>query len=176
MDICKFGYCYVVFDGYGNGPFTEDMQHIKRSGKVSPNITFTSDTKCVKSQEEFLDNQNNKVHFIPVCCRCWYNNSQSCFRVHSSGKHVVVSTGNTDVLCLLIHHWKKAASRLYFRTMKSNTDNCHNFWERTPHKTHGYQKYFLKSTSPKRGPLRFCQLINVNYIILRFLNNWEHFS
>ena len=37
----KFGYCYVVFDGYGNGPSTKDMQHIKRSGKVSPNITFT---------------------------------------------------------------------------------------------------------------------------------------
>ena len=38
----KFGYCYVVFDGCRNGPSTKDMQHIKRSGKVSPNITFTS--------------------------------------------------------------------------------------------------------------------------------------
>ena len=39
------------------------MQHAKRSAKASPNITFTSDAKCVKSQDEFLDNQNNKAHF-----------------------------------------------------------------------------------------------------------------
>ena len=44
----KFGYCYVVLDGYGNGPSTKDKQHIKRNGKVLPNITFTSDTKCIK--------------------------------------------------------------------------------------------------------------------------------
>ena len=60
----KFGYYYVVFGGSGNGPSTKDMQHIKRSGKVSPNITFTSDTKCIKSQDEFLDNQNKKARFI----------------------------------------------------------------------------------------------------------------
>ena len=41
----KFGYCYVVFDGYGNGPSPKDMQNIKRSGTVSPNITFTSNIK-----------------------------------------------------------------------------------------------------------------------------------
>ena len=60
----KFGYCYVVFDGYENGPSTKVMQHIKRNGKVSPNITFTSNTKCIKSQNKLLDNQNNKAHLI----------------------------------------------------------------------------------------------------------------
>ena len=43
------GYCCVVFDEYGNGPSTKDMQDTKRSGKVPPNITFTSDAKCLKS-------------------------------------------------------------------------------------------------------------------------------
>ena len=52
----QFGYCYVVFDGYENGPSTKDMHHIERSYKVSPKVTFASDTKCVKSQDEFLDN------------------------------------------------------------------------------------------------------------------------
>ena len=32
------------------------------STKVVPKITFRSDTKCVKSQDGFLDNQNNKAH------------------------------------------------------------------------------------------------------------------
>ena len=40
------------------------MQHIKRNGKVSPNITSTSNTKYEKSQDELLDNQNNKAHLI----------------------------------------------------------------------------------------------------------------
>ena len=40
------------------------MRHIKSSGKASPSITLTSDTKCLKSQDEILDNQNNKIHLI----------------------------------------------------------------------------------------------------------------
>ena len=60
----KFVYCYVVFDCCGSGPSTKDIQHTNRSGKVLHDITITSDEKCVKSQNEILDNQNNKAHFI----------------------------------------------------------------------------------------------------------------
>ena len=60
----KYGYCYVVFDCCESGPSTKDIQHANRSGKVLPGITFTSDEKCIKSQDDFLDNQNNKSRFI----------------------------------------------------------------------------------------------------------------
>ena len=60
----KYRYCYVVFDCCGSGPSTKDIQHTNRSGKDLSDITFTSDKKCVKSQEDFLDNQNNKVHCV----------------------------------------------------------------------------------------------------------------
>ena len=40
------------------------MRHTKSSGKASPNMTLTSDTKCLKSQDEILNNQNNKIHLI----------------------------------------------------------------------------------------------------------------
>ena len=138
----KFGFCYVVFDGYENDPSTKDMQYIKRNGKVSPNITFTSNTKYIKSQDKLLDNQNNKAHLIAGSSnymskngfqvyQCVEDADATIVRVvleyHSSGTHVVANADDTDVLCLLIHHWKKAASRLYFSIMKSNTDNCHNF-------------------------------------------------
>ena len=60
----KYVYCYVGFDCCGSGPFTKDIQHKNRSGIALPFITFTSDEKCVKSQENVLDNQNSKAHFI----------------------------------------------------------------------------------------------------------------
>ena len=60
----KYGYCYVVFDYCENGPCTKDIQHANRSGKVLPDITFTSDEKCIKYQDDFLDNLNNKSRFI----------------------------------------------------------------------------------------------------------------
>ena len=60
----KYGYCYIVFDCCESGPSTKDIQHTNRSGKVLRDITFTSDEKRVKYQDHFLDNQNNKAHFI----------------------------------------------------------------------------------------------------------------
>ena len=60
----KHGYCYVVFDCCGSGLPTKDIQHLNRSGKVLPDITFTSDEKCIKSQDDFLDNRNNEARFI----------------------------------------------------------------------------------------------------------------
>ena len=60
----KYGYCSVVFDYCENGPCTKDIQHANRSGKVLPDITFTSDEKCIKYQDDFLDNLNNKSRFI----------------------------------------------------------------------------------------------------------------
>ena len=53
-----------MFNCCGSGPSTKDNQHTNRSGKVLPDITFTSDEKCVKYQDDFLDNQNNKACFI----------------------------------------------------------------------------------------------------------------
>ena len=53
-----------MFDCCGSGPSTKDKQHTNRSGKVLRDITFTSDEKCVKYQDAFLDNQNNKARFI----------------------------------------------------------------------------------------------------------------
>ena len=60
----KHRYCYVAFDCCGSGPSTKYIQHTNRSGKVLSNTTFTSDEKCVKSQDDLLDNQNNEVRCV----------------------------------------------------------------------------------------------------------------
>ena len=72
-----------------------------------------------------MDNQNNKAHFIAGLSN---HLSQNGFQVyqcvadadttiakvileyHPPGKHVVVNGDDTNVLCLLIHHWKKATN------------------------------------------------------------------
>ena len=48
----------------GSGPSTKDIKHTNRSGKVLLDITFTLDEKCVKSQDDFWDNQNKEARFI----------------------------------------------------------------------------------------------------------------
>ena len=118
----KYVYCYVGFDCCGSGPFTKDIQHKNRSGIALPFITFTSDEKCVKSQENVLDNQNSKAHFIAGLSNYLSQNRFQCVadadttivkivvEYHSWGKHVVINADDTDVLCILIHHWKKAAN------------------------------------------------------------------
>ena len=95
------------------------MHHIKRSCKVSPNVTFESDTKFVKPQDEFLDNQNDKAHFIAGSSNHLSQNSFAGYQCvadadtaiarvaleyHSSGKYIVVNADDFDVLCLLMHH------------------------------------------------------------------------
>ena len=56
----KYVYCCDVFDCYGSGPFTKDLQYTNRSDKVLPGITFTSDEKCVKSQMIFWITKTKK--------------------------------------------------------------------------------------------------------------------
>ena len=34
----KYGYCYVLFDCYGNGPSTKDMQHANIMAQVCPTL------------------------------------------------------------------------------------------------------------------------------------------
>ena len=119
---CKYGYCYAVFDCCGRGPSKKDIQHTNRSGIVLPDITFTSDEKCIKSRDKFLDNQNNKDRFIAGLSNHLSQNHFQCvadtnrrvakivLEYHSWGKHAVVNADDADVLCVLIHHWKKAAN------------------------------------------------------------------
>ena len=61
----KYGYCYVVFDFYGNGPSTKDTQYTKEVVQICQTLPSYQMKKCVKSQDDFLDNQNNKARFIP---------------------------------------------------------------------------------------------------------------
>ena len=83
----KYGYCYVVFDCCENGPSTKDIQHKNRSKKVFLDITFTPDKKCIKSQDEFLDNQNSKTRFIAGLSNHLSENDFECVEDADSKYH-----------------------------------------------------------------------------------------
>ena len=132
----KYRYCYVVFDCCGSGPFTKDIQHTNRSGKVLLDITFTSDGKCVKSEDDFWITKTAK----PVLLLDWviiypkmvsrvlqmliYNNSKNCFRVSLMRKACCCQCW--WCWCFMYTDTSLEESSKYFRTMKSNTDNCQN--------------------------------------------------
>ena len=40
------------------------MERANRSGTILSKITFTLEEKRIKCQDDFLDNENNKAHFI----------------------------------------------------------------------------------------------------------------
>ena len=60
----KFGYWHVVFDGYETVPPQMTCNIKKEVANFRSVLSSHSDTKCVKSPEEFLVNKNNKVLFI----------------------------------------------------------------------------------------------------------------
>ena len=132
-----------------SGPYTKDIQHTNRSDKVLPDITFTSDKKCVKSQDDFLDNQNNKACFIGGLSNHLSQNgfqrvedadttiAKIVWEYHSWGKHVVINADDTDVLCILIHHWKKAVNTSGPRKV-TRTTVITFLQKRTPHRNNAY--------------------------------------
>ena len=73
-------------------------------------ITFTLDEKCVKSQDDFWDNQNKEARFIVGLsnhlsengCQCVADADATTAKIvleyHSWGKHVVVNADDTVVL------------------------------------------------------------------------------
>ena len=50
----------IIFDGYGNGPSTKDVEHERRSAKCAPNVVFDENMPAYRSQSAFLSNENNK--------------------------------------------------------------------------------------------------------------------
>ena len=94
----------VLFDGYGNGPSTKDITHIRRcKGKVG--------------RDEFLVNLDNRQRFLEMLTSKL--NSSNFYAIQSSGdadapivnsateaaklKSIVAVGKYTDVLMLLIH-------------------------------------------------------------------------
>ncbi|KAK3747021.1 hypothetical protein QZH41_001488 [Actinostola sp. cb2023] len=63
--IRRYGQGTIVFDGYQDGPSTNDATHQRRTGAYAgPTVNFASDMVLKSKKDEFLANKSNKQKFI----------------------------------------------------------------------------------------------------------------
>ena len=133
----KNGEIWVVFDGYSHKDSTKTDAHMMRdSGKRSANVIIQDGhMKLVGNKKDFLNNLNNKAQLI-ILLLTEYLRSAGIRVVQSSGdadvltcktaldlanvgRPVEVSGTDTDLLIILMHHWKEGME-VYFRTRRTD--------------------------------------------------------
>ena len=110
----------IIFDSYEHS--TKNQLQCKRARSASTIVQIEDEIQCLTYRAAFISNYANKNSFIKFLS-IWYqcNASTMWCRLFKSwgygesvlGKktvdNVVVISDDTDILCLLIHHWSKAA-------------------------------------------------------------------
>ena len=125
----KYGDCCIVFDGYKQGPSTKDHEHERRAKKACADIQLIDSMEAHVNQETFLSNEGNKAQFISLLSRYLKSDGQivhnstgdadtmiaaSALEIATEGKEVNVVADDTDVLILLMHHWRDGMEDIYF--------------------------------------------------------------
>ncbi|KAE8740861.1 hypothetical protein FOCC_FOCC013607 [Frankliniella occidentalis] len=110
--------CRVVFDGYGAGPSTKDVQHIRRAS-IAAKLTVTLDKTAAVTRDEFLGSSENKAQFLPLLSArleragvqvrhadadADYLIVQTALEAGRAGGSVVMVGEDTDLLVLLAVH------------------------------------------------------------------------
>ena len=127
----KYGYACIIFDGYNQGPSIKDHEHGRRVTKMCADIQLSESMEARVDQETFLGNEQNKSQFIAVLRHYLEDNSQvvaqstgdadrmivqRALQLAMEGNVVTVVADDTDVLVLLMYHWKENMSDIYFRS------------------------------------------------------------
>ena len=133
----------VVFDGYGNGPSTKDITHIRRcKGKVGRPVHFLEQTVLNMTNDEFLVNLDNRQRFLEMLTSKM--NSSNLYAIQSSGdadalivnsateaaklKSTVVVGKDTDLLMLLIHGVQLSDHSVFF-TSDEKSNIARKLWD-----------------------------------------------
>ena len=119
-------------------------EHLRRyGGKAAANVNIRNPKmRVMSSKQEFLQNKSNKMQLIqflrPIFENVGINVKQSigdadvmicqaALELAEEGKSVVVSGQDTDLLIVLLHHWR-VGMKLYFRTTQKNDAKTHIWW------------------------------------------------
>jgi len=120
--------CIIVFDGYGNGPSTKDHEHYRRAKLSAPDIAIDEWKIAHRNQTAFLQNENNKKSFIDLLSIHFLKNNytthQAChdadtliartaLDLASTNTPVTVVADDTDVLVLLVYHFKPEMADIF---------------------------------------------------------------
>ena len=122
-----YGYrCSVVFDGYCGGPSVKDAEHQRRAKKECPDIDVEQHNPVYGNQAAFLMNANNKQAFVNLLAQHLQAQNYTVYHAKDdadtliarvtmdlAGKRdstIVVVTDDTDVLVLLLYHFREEMS------------------------------------------------------------------
>ena len=112
-----------MFDGYGNGPSTKDHEHERRAKVTAPDIQVSESLPIYNNQSTFLSNSNNKKQFIDLLHKYLVDAGHTVIQAVSDadtdivkaalyhlnlGLVTTVVADDTDVLVLLVYHFKPA--------------------------------------------------------------------
>lgn len=127
-----YGQSVIVFDGYGDGPSTKDHEHQRRSGKRAAFVKVSEAVAVYSHQQAFLANEENKSQFIALLTRYLQDEGHevcqsagdadtqivsSALQLASvTNQSVTVVADDTDILVLLLYHFKSELSDIYVRS------------------------------------------------------------
>ena len=133
----------IVFDGYGNGPSTKDMAHLRRSGGVGNTVNFHADMVLSSRKDEFLSNPVNKQRFIIMLSDMLVANGHKTIHSQNDADLLIVETAirraadqpvvvigeDTDLLILLCHHVNQALNTVIFRSDAKFMSRKQRVWD-----------------------------------------------
>ena len=127
-----YGQSVIVFDGYGDGPSTKDHEHQRRSGKRAAFVKVSEAVAVYSHQQAILANEENKSQFIALLTRYLQDEGHevcqsagdadtqivsSALQLASvTNQSVTVVADDTDILVLLLYHFKSELSDIYVRS------------------------------------------------------------
>ena len=121
----------VVFDGYTDKWSLKSPEHQRRSKTTSANVTISENMKVSSGSKLFLRNEHNKKQFIILLSsglrRSGYKTvectgdadvtiAKTAIEYAEGGHDVVVTADDTDILILLIYHWREDLADVFFST------------------------------------------------------------
>lgn len=140
----RYGDCCIVFDGYDNGPSIKDHEHKQRMGKCCADIQLSESIKAHEDQQAFLSNEKNKSQFISLLTESLKADEQEvhnstgdadtlivecALKLSREGREVSVVADDTDILVLLMYHWKQDMADVYFHSEASRTKQGLKVWK-----------------------------------------------
>jgi len=133
----QFSQCIVVFDGYPEFS-TKDHEHQRRKSDRLPSATIevNPSRRRYKDQEAFFANIPNKVGFIAMLTDHLKTNGHVVKQAQADADKLIASTAldyaknqqtvevianDTDILVLLLHHWKDDMANIYVHKVIGGT-------------------------------------------------------
>ena len=124
----KYGKVTVVFDGYGNGPSTKDITHLRRKASAAGGkVNFSKNMLLSSKKEVFLANESNKQKFIQLLgellqmngCDVKHSRGDADLLIvksavaHARDQTTLLIGDDTDLLVLLCYHAEPDSHDIY---------------------------------------------------------------